>query len=343
MRDRFAAVEPLTVGLEEELLVLDPATLDLAPLAAALPGKLEMPKSQIEIATAPARSVGDAIAELAAGRRALAEAGIARFAGAGAHPLAAPLGELNAGERYDSILAEYGVMAEAQLVCSLQVHVPVAERTLEVYNALRGYLPELAALAANAPFYAGRDTGLASVRPMVATLLPRQGIPPILESWEHFEATVRWGKTSGTVTEPGRWWYELRPHLSYGTLEVRVCDAQATIADAAAVAGFVHALVAWLYERDDLGAPAESWRIAENRWAACRYGVEAVFADLETGERTPVRDLLRRRLEELAPVAARIGADLSGVEALIEANGALRQREVGLEGATAWLADRFLA
>ena len=343
MRDRFAAVEPLTVGLEEELLILDPETLDLAPIAARLPGKLEMPKAQIETATAPARRVADAIAELAAGRRALAEAGIARFAGAGAHPLAAPLGELNTGERYDSILAEYGLMAEAQLVCSLQVHVPVGERTLEVYNALRSYLPELAALAANAPFYAGRDTGLASVRPMVATLLPRQGIPPVLESWEHFEASIRWGKVSGTVSEQGRWWYELRPHLTYGTLEVRVCDSQSTIADATAVAGFVHALVAWLYERDDLGTPAETWRIAENRWAACRYGVEATFADLETGAQTPVREVLRRRLEEIAPAAAAVGADLSGVESLIERNGALRQREIGLEGATAWLADRFLA
>src|SRR5215213_316196 len=146
MRDRFAAVEPLTVGLEEELLVLDPATLDLAPLAAELPGKPELPKSQIELATAPARCVGDAIAELAAGRRALAEARIARFAGAGAHPLAAPLGELNSGERYDSLLGEYGAIAQAQLVCSLQVHVAAGERTLEVYNGLRGYLGELAAL-----------------------------------------------------------------------------------------------------------------------------------------------------------------------------------------------------
>jgi carboxylate-amine ligase len=179
------------------------------------------------------------------------------------------------------------------------------------------------------------------VRPLICTLLPRQGVPPVIESWEHFAAILRWGDASGAVPDRRRWWWELRPHLTFGTLEIRVCDAQTTIEDAAAVAAFAHALVAWLAERDNLDAP-ETWRIAENRWAACRYGVEGTFADLATGERRPVREVLFHRLETLAPVAERIGADLSGVPALIERNGALRQRAVGLEGATAWLADQFL-
>ena len=131
------------------------------------------------MATAPAARVADAVAELAAGRRRLAERadGRARVIAAGVHPFAAPLGALNRGERYDAILADHGDAARVQLVCALQVHVAVgdADATLAVYNALRGYLPELAALAANAPFYAGRDTGFASVRPLIGTHAPAPG------------------------------------------------------------------------------------------------------------------------------------------------------------------------
>jgi carboxylate-amine ligase len=354
LRAVFDETEPLTVGLEEEVMLLDPETLDLAPVAAdvfATHGgrlKLELPASQAEVATAPARSVGEAIAELAAGRRALAEAAgdVARPAAAGAHPFAAPLGALNVGERYDGILADYGDVARAQLVCALQVHVALgsADRALAVYNALRGHLPELAALAANAPFHAGRDTGLASVRPLIGGLLPRQGVPPPIASWSAFAEMLRW------VGDPRRWWWELRPHPTFGTLEIRVCDTQTTVAEAAAVAAFAHALVAWLAERHDagdrLGAP-DSWRIAENRWSACRHGVDADLADLVTGERRPVRDLLRERLETLTPVAERIGcaSELAEAHALAERNGAVRQRDAAHDpvGVTRWLAERFLS
>jgi glutamate---cysteine ligase / carboxylate-amine ligase len=353
LRVLFDAPKPLTIGLEEEVMLLDPVTLDLAPLAPRIVGsglKLELPASQLEIATEPAASVAEAVAELAAGRRRLVSlaGSSARPAAAGVHPFSAPLGSLNAGERYDAILADYGDVARSQLVCALQVHVAVggADATLAVHNALRGHLPELAALAANAPFHAGRDTGFASVRPLISGLLPRQGVPPAIPSWEAFAETLRWGRASGAVDEPRRWWWELRPHLTFGTLEVRVCDTQTTVGEAAAVAAFAYSLVGWLLERfsagESLEAP-ETWRIAENRFAACRWGVEGRFADLVTGEQRPVRDVLRARLAELAPVAARLGCDLEGTYALVERNGALRQREVGLAGVTGWLADQFLA
>jgi carboxylate-amine ligase len=163
---------------------------------------------------------------------------------------------------------------------------------------------------------------------------------------------LAWGRASGLAEEPRRWWWELRPHVAYGTLEVRVCDAQTTVAESAAVAAYAHALIGWLSERHAAGealeAP-ESWRIAENRWIAARRGLDGRLADLATGERRPIRDLLHERLEALAPTAARIGcaAELSGAHALVERNGAERQREVaadgGLRGLTGWLADRFLS
>lgn len=363
LRAAFDAVEPFTVGLEEELMLLDPATLDLAPRAQELLERLggdarfkrELPAAQLEIATTPTRSAPDALAQLAAARADLLDAAheLARPAAAGAHAFAAASGTLNAGERYDALHARYGPIARRQLIASLQVHVAVggAERTFAVHDALRAHLPELAALAANAAFYGGRDSGLASVRPAVAGLLPRQAVPPPLESCERFAQELAWGAAAGAVADAGAWWWELRPHPAFGTLELRVPDAQTTLADAAGVVAVAQALVARLAERFDAGElprePAPGWRIAENRFAALRFGLDAELADLETGERTPARERLRALLEEIAPVAERLGSArlLPHARALAERNGADRQRDVaaerGVRGLVAWQAERF--
>jgi carboxylate-amine ligase len=362
LRAAFDAPEPLTLGLEEELMLLHPETLDLLPRAAELVAamddprvKLEMPASQLELSLPPARSVPEAIAALAAARRDLAEAAapIGRLAAAGVHPFAEPVGELNAGPRYELTENEYGDIARIQLVCALQVHVAVggADRSLAVYNGLRPWLPLIAALAANAPFHGGRDTGLASIRPKIGEQLPRQGIPPAIASWEAFADALAWGAASGAVPEPRRWWWELRPHPAYGTLEVRVPDAQATVEDAAAVAALVHALCGWLAARHDAGDPletADTWRLEENRWSAARYGMDAELAHLATGERTPARDCLRALVADLEPVAEQLGcaAELAGAERLALENGAARQRAVAARGGpravAAHLADAFL-
>lgn len=180
LAETFDSVESFTVGLEEEVMLLDPDTLDLAECAPTLlarlgdgpsPFKLELPASQLELVTPPRRSAADAIGDLgrARGELLVAAAGLVRPAAAGVHPFSAPEGALNRGPRYERAAAEYGWAARRQLVCALQVHVAVggAKRTLAVYNALRAELPLLAALAANAPLHGGRDTGLASVRPAI--------------------------------------------------------------------------------------------------------------------------------------------------------------------------------
>jgi len=197
--------------------------------------------------------------------------GAALLAGAGAHPFAAVEGALSDGPRYDALVREYGPVARRQLVFGLHVHVAVrpADRALAVYNALRSYLPLIAALAANAPFYEGVDTGLASVRPKLCELLPRQGVPPPIASWEELGDALRWGQAAGAMADRSQWWWEARLHPVFGTVEVRVPDTQTTVAETAAVAAVVHALVAWLAERHAAGealAVAPSWRIAENRW-----------------------------------------------------------------------------
>ena len=364
LRAVFERPQPLTLGLEEEVLLLDPDSLELVPSApavlAALSGdrrfKPELPTSQLEILTPPLADVSTAAREIAAARRALTAAteGVVRPVATGYHPFSAGEGELSSDPRYAGIVEEYGPVARTQLVSSLQVHVAVggAERSLAVYNSLRSYLPELAALAANAPFRDGRDSGLASVRPKVSEALPRQGVPPALPSWEAFADALAWGATAGTVSEPRLWWWELRPHTSFGTLELRVPDTQTTVAEAAAVAAVAHSLVAWLAERYDARdrLPVHArWRIEENRWSASRHGVDGTLADLETGERLDTRERLHELIDLLEPTAARLAcsAELASAYSLVEANGAIRQREVvaeaGVRGLAAWLADRFLA
>ena len=352
MRDAFDTDSPVTVGLEEELMLLDAETLDLAPHAPevieALGGdprfKLEMPAAQLEIVTAPHAGVAAAARDLAQARAVLARAAAGRFrvAGAGAHPFASGLGPLNPGQRYEAIGEEYASVAHRQLVFGLHVHVAIrgADRALAVYNALRSHLPELAALAANAPFYEGRDSGLASVRSRISGLLPRQGVPPALVSWDAYEDALRWC----AFDDPRQWWWELRLHPVFGTVEVRVPDTQATVADTAAVGAVVHALVTSLAARHDGGEElpvAESWRIDQNRWSACRHGLDGTMTDLRTGERAPTRERVAALLDELDVEPE----PLARAREMLTGNGAVRQRAVaaerGLHGLVGWLADAF--
>ena len=224
------------------------------------------------------------------------------------HPFAAPLGVLNRGERYDAILDEHGDVARSQLVCALQVHVAVggADATLAVYNALRGHLPELAALAANAPFHAGRDTGFASIRPLIGGLLPRQGVPPAIPSWAEFAEMLRW------AGDPKTWWFELRPHVAYGTLELRVCDTQTTLAEAAAIAA-VRARARGLARRSAT-RPGTRRSAGGSSTTASPPHVTGSMPRSPICRRAsggPVREILRERLETLAPVAERLGCATS--------------------------------
>jgi carboxylate-amine ligase len=357
LRSTFDAAAPLTVGVEEEVMILDPDTLDLAPAAADVLAlvegdaryKGELPAAQLEIVTAPLASVDELPAALAAGRRELAAAAADRwrFGSAGVHPFAPAEGELNPADAYAHTRERYGRVARRQQVFALQVHVAVggAERTLAVYNALRSYLPELAALAANSRWYEGRDSEFASVRPRIGQLLPRQGVPPLLRSWDEYAAGLEWGGASGTF-EPRHWWWEMRPHVRFGTLEIRVPDAQMAVADSVGVAAFAHALVGWLAARHDAGEPLPAhprWKIEENRWMAARDGVDGVLADIDTGEPRDARARLLMLLDEIGTHGSPL---LERARALVAENGAARQRraaEVGGAGGVAKaIADAFL-
>lgn len=360
--DVFDQPAAATVGIEEEVMLLDPDSLDLLPragevIAAATSAvAAELPASQLELNTAPARTVGAAIGQLARSRRALAVAsrGIGLLAVAGVHPFANIEGQLTDGPRYAGVIEQYGSIARRQLVSALQIHVAIrpAARAVAVYNALRSYLPELAALAANSPFHGGADTGLASVRPKLAENLPRQGIPPVIANLEFLAHELAWLHNAGGLRDFGQWWWELRLHPRYGTLEIRVPDAQANLTEAAGVAAFAHSLCCWLAARHDAGelpAPAPTWRIEQNRWSACRDGLDGTLADLGSGQRIPARERISGLVEAVMPIAKEIGcaAEITALRSRIHRPAApARYRaiaaEVGLVGLVRTLVDEFL-
>jgi carboxylate-amine ligase len=359
----FDGIPPYTVGVEEEVMLLSPDTFELLPVAPRilelLGGddrfKLELPASQIELVTGSSPHVDEVTMWLLAARRVLAErtAHAVRLAAAGVHPFSPGVGELNRLPRYEGTIGEFGQIAVRQQVCALQVHVSAgnADRALAVYNAARSYLPLIAAVAANAPYYEDCDTGLASVRPKLGELLPRQGIPPPIPSWQVFAEILRWGATTGAFVTAQTWWWELRLHPSFGTLEFRVPDSQSTVADAEAIAAIVQALVAWLGDRHDGGdrLPVHScWQIEENRWSACRYGVEGPMVELQTATQRSTRSLLHELLDALEPVAARLRSQkaLGHAREMVKTNGAMAQRRVAQNGGTRavaqWLTEQFL-
>ena len=359
VRAVFDRVSSLTVGAEEELLLVDPVTGAPAPLGelALLVSEgdarvaAELRACQVEAVTPVCVSVADVARELQSVRTLLHRrlAGRAQVVAAGTHPLAGRPGPVTDGPRYRLIAADNPWAARHLLTCGLHVHVAIggADRALAVHNALRSYLPELTALAANAPFHTGADSGLATVRPKLNEALPRAGVPPAFASWEDWAALVDWSRAAGAYPDASFQWWDLRLHPVHGTIEVRAADAQLRVEDSATLVALVQSLVARLAERHDAGErlPTHATeRISESRWLAARDGVAGALPDLDDGTPVATTERLHRLVEELLPTAAALGCDaeLLGVGRLLLAGGAARQRQLvaeeGIERLVPWLA-----
>jgi carboxylate-amine ligase len=348
-------VRDLTIGVEEELLVLDPESFDLVQPPCGVfaePFKRELSPFQVEVVTGVCETAPQAVAELTARRARLIEALAGRrLAGLGTHPFAAPWSGTSPGRRYADVLEDHQAGARlGRLAAGLHVHVAVAgaDRALAVYNAFRGLAPLFVALAANAPFFAGADTGLATVRQKLCDVLPRQGVGPRFGSWADLEAYVDWGLRAGAFVDPAQLWWECRPNLRLGTIELRAPDAQMSVEDVHAVAALMHATVAELCDRYDRGEPLDAFAtpmIQENRWRAARYGLAGELIDLRRASMVPARVLLRdligrargSRLQESA------AEGLSLAEARLERDVPGEQRAVvardGMQGLARWAAD----
>jgi glutamate---cysteine ligase / carboxylate-amine ligase len=367
----FDGASELTVGIEEEVTLVDPVTLAQAPAVDRVLELVdgdprfvrELKNTQIELVTPVAGNALGAALHAARNRVDLAmrTGDEVSLLASGTYPAGGDSGEVVEGRRYETIADEYVSAAAASLPCGQHVHVRVrgADRALAVYNAARSFLPELGALAANSPYLDGRDTGLASSRRSLNDAFHRTGVPPAFASWDAFAAYVAWGREGGLFPNASHFWWELRPHVGFGTLEFRVADTQTRLEDAYAVAACCQALVAWLAAQWDSGEPLpahETFRIEENAWRAMRYGVRGWMVDLDTGRTVATRERIAGMLERIEPHAEELGvsAGILTARALLVDNGSDRQRAVaagdGVEHLVRWLcretassAEDFLA
>jgi glutamate---cysteine ligase / carboxylate-amine ligase len=282
----------------------------------------------VELVSGVCESVGEAVAELASMRRAVRATG-AGVMGTGTHPSAAEgESEITDKERYERIRHLLGDAAITP-VGGLHVHVgmPDAETAVQAFNGLRNHLPLLQALAANSPFRHGRDTGLASAREVSLRAWPRSGVPRALHDFADFCDLAHLLASAADVPDYTWFWWKLRPHPRLGTVELRALDAQASVADTAAVAALAHCLARSAAEH---GAAADTppELVEEGLFQAARFGTEAELPDHE-GRLRPVSELLVQALAVAEPYAGELGCrrELEGLPHLMDrGGGAGRQR-----------------
>jgi carboxylate-amine ligase len=341
-----AAATPWTVGVEEEVMLLDPGDWSLASrvdeVLVALPTEVsdraaaETHGSALELATRPHQTVGAAIGELADLRAGLAASLAERdlcAAVCGTHPFAQwDEIEISQGARYRSIYASMRELARREPTFAVHVHVavPDAEAAVRALRGLRVHVPLFLALAANSPFWQGRDTGLAAARVPVFGTFPRVGIPRRFTDYAEYVEAVDVLLRCDAFPEPTFLWWDVRLQPRFGTIELRIMDAQTRVGDNAALAALVQCAVRLEategYADEAIAARPEV--LEENRFLATRDGVRADFIDPERDARRPAREILGELLAACAPHAAALGckAELAGVAALAAEPGDQRQR-----------------
>lgn len=338
-----------TLGIEEELMILDASSLDLSSAIDRILGedppagqiKPELLESVLEISTTPCAGVAEAGAELVALRTLAAERAAAaslRIGASGTHPFARWEDQrVVSDDRYRGLIRSLGFVARQELVFGMHVHVGMggAEETIHVANNLRPHIPLLIALAANSPLWRGQPTGLMSSRVPIFRAFPRVGLPPRFAGWEDFSARVDFLVAGGIIEDYTYLWYDVRPHPGLGTIEIRAMDSQTRVEHTLALAALVLSLVKHLTEGFAEGAAMADppWEVLdENRWLAARHGLEAELLDPAGGSSRGVRELTEELLETLLPHARELGCAEQleeGIGDLLRAgNGAHRQQMV---------------
>jgi glutamate---cysteine ligase / carboxylate-amine ligase len=345
-RAAFDGSTDFTVGLEEEFALLDPTGLGLVQrfedlrgaaqsdrvLAESIAG--ELIASEIEIRSGRGPDFAAAVSAQRDRRRRLfalaAECEVALGA-TGTHPWSDYREQrIIDTEHYRRVEEGLKYVARRNNSFSLHVHVGVrgADRAVLVCDRLRPVLPLLLAISANSPFLDGRDSGLHSARTQIFTKsFPRCGVPDAFGGWDAFARYVDFLVRTGSIVEYTQVWWSIRPHFSFGTVEVRICDAQTTASESEALAGLIVACVAQAARDHDDGVPFANLPrrlIEENVWRAVRYGLDGELLDLEREEPFPAHEALERLLAWSAPARAELGIE----PALPSLNGAQRQRRL---------------
>jgi carboxylate-amine ligase len=347
-RETFESSTDFTIGLEEEFAILDPATLELehrfeevyaacqADDALADSAAGELIASEIEIRSGRAETFAEAVA-LQRERRlrlfALAEEMGLGLAAMGTHPWADYLDQrIIDTPHYNRLRHELGWVAQRNNTWSMHVHMGVrgADRAIAVCDRVRELLPLLLAVSANSPFLDRRDTGLHTVRTEIFTrTFPRCGVPSAFGDWARYAEFVGTLERVGSVVESTQLWWSVRPHHAFGTVEVRICDAQTRGEESFALAGLIAACIAQAaldYDEHGYGGGRDllaDREIEENLWRAIRHGMSGRLVDFRAGEEIEAGATLEQVLAWTAPSRERLGVEID----LPSRNGAQRSRE----------------
>jgi carboxylate-amine ligase len=341
---------PMTLGVEEEFLLLDPVTGENSPAAekvlagladdARAQSRLEVRHSMVEMVTGVCTELAEVREQLGGLRRAAAESAAATgaaLAAIGATPIADPQRTVTDNPRFQAIGRHYGPIAHDPAVCGCHVHVGVPDRELaiQVCNHLRVWLPVVQALTVNSPLFEGADTGHASWRSIQLERWPSLGPSPLLASGEEYDRTVRTMVAAGVMLDESMVLWYARPSAAWPTVEVRVGDICLTVDDTVLVAGLVRALVATAVEQITAGVPAPDvpdYLVRAAHWNAAHAGVEGTLLDPVRGTARPAWELVEELVGAVTPALESHG-DLAEVRAGLQrlrrdGTGATRQRRI---------------
>ncbi len=337
-----------SVGIEEEYLLIDRETLDLAPAPDALMEACrteledqvspEFLQCQIEVGTRVCTTIAEARADLAHLRRTIArltaEFGLAPLA-VSCHPVADWHRQHHTEKtRYIELERDLAGVARRLLICGMHVHVGIDDDDLriDIMAQLSYFLPHILALSTSSPFWQGQDTGLNCYRLTVFDNLPRTGLPPVFDSHAEYLRSVDVIRRAGVIEDTSKLWWDIRPSSRYPTLETRICDVMPRLNHTASVAAIIQCLTRMLVR---LKRSNQRWRIydrfliGENRWRAQRHGVREGLIDFGRGAVIPFPDLLEELFDLIAPDAEALGctAELHGArDILAQGTSADRQR-----------------
>jgi carboxylate-amine ligase len=335
---------PYTIGIEEELMILDASTLELVNAIETMledtPSgeiKPELMESVLEVSTDPCANTTEADAQLRALRRQVTEKAASKelvIGSAGTHPFAMWEDQrIVARPRYRDLISALRFVARQELIFGMHVHVGVddPDKAIHVVNGMRVHVPILLGLSANSPFWRADASGLASTRTPIFRAFPRVGIPPTYKDWEDYARRIEFMIEAKVIEDYTYLWHDVRPHPNFGTVEVRVMDSQTHIEHTLGLAALVQAMIKELCEHFDAGerlSPYPFEMLDENKWLAARHGLEGELVDLPHSERVPTRALAQRLIDRLREHSEDLGSanELVAVGDLLErGNGAARQ------------------
>jgi len=333
-----------TLGVEEELHIIDATTGELVPkieeIMARLPEELaeyvsyELFQSVLEIKTPVCSTAAEAekhLRELRGRVGSWAAACDTSLSAAGTHPFSRYKDQkVTAQERYEKVIKTLRWIAQREVIFGQHVHVgvPGAEESIQAHNRLSEHAPLLLALSANSPYWQGMDTGYESTRVKIFETFPRAGMPPAFPDYEAFEDYVDLMVEAGAIDDYTFCWWDVRPHPSIGTIELRIPDTQTSLRYAVALTALTQCIVARSLEETGPQGPYDRELGIENRMRASRHGMEAAFYDAAEKTTVPARDMARTLVEQLRPISQDLGCEneLSGVLEIAE-NGTGSQHQ----------------